>query len=649
MALPAPNLDDRRFQQLVDEAKRLVQQRCPEWTDHNVSDPGVTLIETFAWMTDLLLYRLNRVPDRHYVKFLELLGVTLFPPTAARCELTFRLSAPQEDTVVVPAGTEVASYDVETGEFTTFTTEGQLDILSAKEEHLLTQPNEGDYTNQDNTLKLEGEFNSSFLAFASSPTPGDCFYIGLDKAVPRCVVQMSIRCNIEGIGVDPDDPPLAWEAFTAGGWLPCEVITDTTGGINRDGVVEIHVPRGHEVSVLSATRAGWLRARVLAPNEGQPPYSASPRVFAVNVAVIGGDVDALHAETVGNEIIGLSEGVPGQRFTLQRTPVVPGDPIILEVAAGDGWDEWRQVTSFAESTEEDNVFALDATSGEIILGPAVRLADGSVRQFGAVPPKAAPLRVRSYRTGGGRRGNLAARSLSILRSTIPFVASVENRFAASGGVDGEDLENAKVRGPLALRTRNRAVTALDYEVLAREAAPEIARIRAVPADENDPGAVRVLVVPSVADQEFGRLRFEQLLPEPAPLERIAKYLDERRVIGARVVVEPPRYQGITVVVRVRARSRYAPAQVRDECLAALYGYFHPTTGGPDGEGWPFGRPIHVGEVYSVLQRLAGVEIIEDARLFAADPISGERGQAVQRLDIDANALVFSYEHQVMAS
>ena len=59
MTLPVPNLDDRRFQDLVDEAKRMVQQRCPEWTDHNVSDPGVTLIETFAWMTDQLVYRLE--------------------------------------------------------------------------------------------------------------------------------------------------------------------------------------------------------------------------------------------------------------------------------------------------------------------------------------------------------------------------------------------------------------------------------------------------------------------------------------------------------------------------------------------------------------------------------------------------------------
>ena len=103
MALPVPNLDDRRFQDLVDDAKRLVQQRCPEWTDHNVSDPGVTLIEAFAWMTDQLLYRLNRVPDRHYVKFLELIGVRLFPPAAARGEVTFWLAAPQPDTIRIAA------------------------------------------------------------------------------------------------------------------------------------------------------------------------------------------------------------------------------------------------------------------------------------------------------------------------------------------------------------------------------------------------------------------------------------------------------------------------------------------------------------------------------------------------------------------
>src|SRR6187402_1937545 len=116
MAIAAPNLDDRRFQDLVDDAKRMVMDRCPAWTDHNVSDPGVTLIETFAYMVDQLLYRLNRVPDRLYVKFLDLIGVRLYPPTAARAEVTFWLSAPQEGVITIPAETEVATPRTESDE-----------------------------------------------------------------------------------------------------------------------------------------------------------------------------------------------------------------------------------------------------------------------------------------------------------------------------------------------------------------------------------------------------------------------------------------------------------------------------------------------------------------------------------------------------
>src|SRR5437667_11467555 len=123
MTLPVPNLDDRRFQDLVDDAKRLVQQKCPEWSDHNVSDPGVTLLELFAWMTDLLLYRLNRVPDRNYIKFLELIGVHLEPAKAAVAQLLFRLSAPQPDTVVIPQHTSVATVRTEAREAISFATQ----------------------------------------------------------------------------------------------------------------------------------------------------------------------------------------------------------------------------------------------------------------------------------------------------------------------------------------------------------------------------------------------------------------------------------------------------------------------------------------------------------------------------------------------
>ena len=98
MPLPAPNLDDLRFQtDLVDEARRRIIRYCPEWTDYNLSDPGITLIELFAWMTEQLVYRLNRVPEKNYVKFLEMLGVHLQPASSARAELTFYLSVPKPD------------------------------------------------------------------------------------------------------------------------------------------------------------------------------------------------------------------------------------------------------------------------------------------------------------------------------------------------------------------------------------------------------------------------------------------------------------------------------------------------------------------------------------------------------------------------
>jgi len=131
------------------------------------------------------------------------------------------------------------------------------------------------------------------------------------------------------------------------------------------------------------------------------------------------------------------------------------------------------------------------------------------------------------------------------------------------------------------------------------------------------------------------------------LQRIGRRLDESRVIGTRVLVEPPVYRGVTVVAKLKPRAAANPTRLQADALEALYNYFHPISGGPDRNGWPFGRPVHVGEVYSVLQALRGTELVEDARLFGADPTTGQRGQAVQRLQIEPHALVYSYEHQVM--
>ncbi len=645
MALPAPNLDDRRFQNLVDDAKRLVQRRCPEWTDHNVSDPGVTLIETFAYMTDQLLYRLNRVPDRNYIKFLELIGVRLFPPTAATTKVTFWLSAPQEIPIVVPVGVEVATPRTEAvGSAIAFTTTGVLEIVPCEMSQVGSVPTSGTWRNHTDTIKL-----APFSSFSPHPVPGEVLLMGLSAAVPRCAVSLRFDCTIEGIGVDPEWPPLAWEAYDGESWVECEVDMDTTGGLNRSGEVILHVPPTHVMSLEHQLRAGWLRARVTTPEEDQPFYSNSPLIHGLDARTIGGTIEAVQAEVIEGEVIGQSEGVPGQRFDVSRTPVVPsGEPLVLEVSdEEEGWQEWVEVTNFAQSQPDDRHFVLDAVAGEVLLGPAVRLPDGQLLGYGAVPSKGALLRLRRYHTGGGRQGNVAQTAIRVSRTTIPYVARVENRYAATGGVDGEDIEEAKIRGPIVMRTLGRAVTAEDYEQLAKEAAPEAARIRAVPAaSEEDAGGVRVLVVPAVADDEDGRLSFEQLVPGQETLTKIASFLDSRRTIGTRVMVEPPAYQGVTVVAMLRARPWADPGRLQRTATDALYAYLHPISGGMESKGWEFGRPVHMGEIYALLQRLPGTELVEDVRLFAANPITGQRGQAAQRVEVAANALVFSYQHQV---
>jgi predicted phage baseplate assembly protein len=321
---------------------------------------------------------------------------------------------------------------------------------------------------------------------------------------------------------------------------------------------------------------------------------------------------------------------------------------------GDGPDEWREVPSFAEAGEDEQCFALDYVAGEVALGPTVRKEpdDGSdaYRRYGAVPPKGAVLRLKRYMTGGGQRGNVAERKLNVLRSPIANVASVENRQPAAGGVDGEGIENAKLRGPITLRTANRAVTPEDYEQLAREAAPELARVECIPADDDHDGEARVLVIPNVENDDR-ELRFEQLMPSVETINRIKAYLDRRRVIGVRILVSPPRYHAVTVAAKLVARTEYAPGDVKDRALEALYQEFSPLSGGRDGEGWEFGRAVREGDVLAVLQSVSGVDRVDDCRLFEANPLTGQRTPVARphRIEVPVSryATVFSFRHYVV--
>ncbi len=240
---------------------------------------------------------------------------------------------------------------------------------------------------------------------------------------------------------------------------------------------------------------------------------------------------------------------------------------------------------FAESGPDDLHFRLDHVAGEVQFGPAVRLADGSLRHYGAVPPRGATLLLTSYRSGGGRRGNVTAGQVRVLKTSVPYVARVENRAAAVGGSDAETLEDAKVRGPMLLRARGRAVTAEDFVQLARDVAPEAARVHCAASREGDEGeGVLVLVVPTS--------------PVTTSAGSAATTWSRRRACssgsrGARRAAgwsAPGCWSllrttpGLTVVADVHARERYDADVVHDDVLRALYGFLDPLTGGPGRHG-----------------------------------------------------------------
>src|SRR5438477_7380198 len=133
MALSQIVLDDRNFQELVNEARLRITRTCPEWTEHNVSDPGITLIELFAWMTEMLIYRVNRIPDKLHVALLELLGIGLEPSTAATTDIQFRLAAPSVEPILIPGGdTEVGTRRTASEQAIVFQTNEDFEIRPAR-------------------------------------------------------------------------------------------------------------------------------------------------------------------------------------------------------------------------------------------------------------------------------------------------------------------------------------------------------------------------------------------------------------------------------------------------------------------------------------------------------------------------------------
>jgi predicted phage baseplate assembly protein len=656
--LPAIELDDRRFQDLVSEARTRIAQACPEWTEHNVSDPGITLIELFAWMTELTIYRLNRVPDKLHVALLELLGIRLDPPSAATVELRFRLTGPAEEPVPIPLGvTEVGTPRTASDEPIVFQTTEDFTIEPLRPvAYVLSRGSQ-----VKNVALAEGfarPHGTEQLAFGSPPTPGDALHLGFDAPIGKLMLSIDVEASqARGAGVDPTDPPLAWEVSAGDNeWLPAEVLEDLTGGFNYgSGSVELQLPDRSAIQMLGGHRLHWVRCRIdalTASGITGATYTQAPEIYAISAAPIGAQLPAAHSARNDVEVLGVSDGTPGQTLELRMRPVLPlqqGETLEVQ-GAGGTWTRWEMRESFASSGPEDRHFSIDLVAGQVEFGPAIRETDGRWTQYGAVPPKGAVLRFTGYRHGGGRAGNVTPRTLTMLKSALAGIDTVVNPRAAFGGVDAESLTSARQRAAMEIRSRYRAVTADDYEYLAGEASPRVARARCLPPRDGGPVALHLLPHVDPADRQ---LTAEELVPDESLFRTVAEYLDERRTIGTTVQLLPVKFRGVSVVVNLQASPSADVRRVEEDVAHALYTYLNPLVGGSahgPGSGWPFGRPLNQGELYGVVHAIAGVEFVKILRVYETNIYTGEQQSkpAGTHVELEPDELLASGQHIVKA-
>ncbi|MBD2300293.1 putative baseplate assembly protein [Nostoc sp. FACHB-190] len=668
--LPKSNLDDRTFKDLVDECILRIPRYCPEWTNYNPSDPGITLIELFAWLTDQMLLRFNEVPKRNYITFLELLGVRLQAPAPAVADITFYLSAALPDTYTIPAGVEVATIRTETQEAIAFTTDRPLIIDKPQIRHFLTCPTADQkpeilrdrFTNLW-TMRSDGEWYGRELAlFEEQPQPGNSFYLVIDGE-SQCegnVLALQLKGEAAtATGINPDIPPRRWEAWNGVEWeavLLQESDDSTKGfsfselatqGINplQGADIVLHLPQSWPVTTFTAYQGRWLRCVYTAPQPNQPGYSSSPRMIGLAVRSIGGTVGASQSELIRNEILGESDGTPGQTFQLQGVPVLNRreDEYLLVSPPGGIPQRWYEVSDFANSLPQDLHYTVDSRTGTVQFGPVIRepaqlqqqteLRRGVgnfaniqelERQYGSVPPRGSVIRMVAYRTGGGRKGNVQRGTITVAKNAVPYVARLINHTPARNGSDAESLEDAVIRVPAMLRTRDRAVTPEDFEVLTLQAGGgAVARVRCLPpTTTQEAGTIKLLVVPAANTDAINR--GEGIEPElfslsPQLRDQIIAYLDERRLLGIQVKLQAPEYVGVAVQTEVALEPEYNHPAAQQEILGklrvALYRFLNPITGGQDGRGWPFGRPVYPSDIVNLFQQFPAVRYLGVVQLF----------------------------------
>jgi predicted phage baseplate assembly protein len=644
MALALPKLDNRSFDELVREGQRILPRRAPAWTDHNVHDPGITLIELFSWWVEQDIYRLDRLPDASVRAFLGLVGITPQPPLVASTvvELTPRPSAGALD---LPAGLALC----DASRSITFETTTPVQVSTAR---LVAVASIADSVRIDH-YGDDTVARTPYLPFGANPTINHCLLLGFDAPLGlggetitlyfwtdhaeadtetrrRLILEQAreqaaaAACSPGAVGDSLEwrlhySVQTIWEYFTsAGTWAALEGVDDETRGLSLSGFVRVRVPADHAPGGSSAN--SWVvRCRLVSGHYECPPVIER---IGINAVV------AQHSALTQPIELGTSRGHANEVFNLEPGPVVAGSAQLHVLQDGIADDDWVEVAEWDRVGAHDRAFRLDPQRAQISFG------DGRI---GRVPPTGATLRCR-YRVGGGVAGNIAARTLT--HAISPSVTP-HQPVRGWGGAPAETLDDARGRALAFLAETHRAIVLTDFETLALSTpGVPVARAYALAGFHPDlpcvsaSGSVTVVVVPSCpADRP---------VPRPDFLVAVYRWLAPRCALTTELHVVPPSYRAVGVQARLHAESAIEVDALATAAVSALNYFLHPLTGGPDGTGWPVGRAVYRSEVMAILNSIAGVAFVDQLSLRA----ESETSASCANVTLCPTELVAAGEHHI---
>jgi len=587
MTLPSPKLDDLTWADMMAAIRRRIPAESDgAWTLHAPADPGVTLLELFAYLLEQRLYWLDQVPDALVVAVLGLLG--LEPPRPAQPAATvLKLTAERP-----PAGTGLSRDPLGRS---TFTLDDEVAVFPLDLGGEVTV-----WTDRDRTADLRARLGVPLLASDGAPAEtrftlplvGDFPSPGWLSVLFELDTSLPPSWSRSAVDVDPP-AELTWSSFRPGSETsqPFEEVVDGTAGLRRSGIVRLRSSSG-----WSTQDSGLLVSTPAAT------FSSAPRLvqLAVNVSAARHQEERTVTGVELAEQIGAWLRLPGQRLVLPDAA-----ERLLEVTLWLDAEKWKSVPEFTFGASADRIFVADRDEGAVVFG------DGLT---GRIPRRTDDVRV-DYVIGGGRAGNggITGNWTPVDESlTRCGLLTAANVVQAEGGEDPETVAEARQRAAGALGEVTRAVTAEDYVTLARTT-PGVAVARAYASVGEHPGfpcsrvpgAMTVHIVPSAPRDDFGRADFVPApKPDPAMLCAVSARLACARLLTAEVFVRAPAYRDVSLRVDLAGRPADR-AVVSTVVTSALSRYLDPLVGGDEGTGWPFGEPLRPSALLRTAQRALG--------------------------------------------